>query len=107
MHYQFADEASIRPRGRGDQDMLLVASVLHLMSHYSARTRNDEPCIKLASVIERHLAALSRMQGADPVLRATCEQLRDTWANLVDVKIPILARRNLFARLVRIDGSES
>jgi hypothetical protein len=97
MNIPFADPAPQPARG---QDVLLVASLLHLMSHYTARGDGEAPCVKLASVIERHLCALSRLPQADPVLRATCEQLAERWALLVDdrmprpqpVKQPLLAR---------------
>jgi hypothetical protein len=66
---------------------LLTAALLHLMSQYTMRSPansggvskmddGDGPCIKLAAVIERHLDALARLPDAEPVLRATCEQLR-------------------------------
>ncbi|UVW28267.1 hypothetical protein [Massilia sp. H6] len=87
------------PRG---QDVLLVASLLHLMSHYTTRAGGEQPCVKLASVIERHLCALSRLPDADPVLRATCEQLADRWAGLVDERLPRPqpARQPLLARFM-------
>ena len=50
-----------------NQDTLLVASLLHLMSHYSAKGDGEPPCVKLASVIERHLCALARLPTIDPV----------------------------------------
>lgn len=93
------------------QDALLVASLLHLMSHYSARSAapanstmsGEQPCVKLASVIERHLCALSRLPSIDPVLRATCEQLADQWAGVVDAKLPAPApaRQPLLARFMK------
>lgn len=87
------------------QHAVLVAALLHLMSHYtihSARGR-EQPCVKLASVIERHLAALARLPDADPVLRATCEQLGSNWARLVDSAMPAPApvRRPLLERILR------
>ena len=92
--------ASGEPRS---QDALLVASLLHLMSHYSAKGDGEQPCLKLASVIERHLCALSRLPTIDPVLRATCEQLADQWANVVDAKLPppAPARQPLLARFMK------
>ena len=63
------------------QPELLVCSALHLMSHYSA---HGAPCVKLASVIERHLKALAAHEGLTPVLRATCQQLSEQWAAVVD-----------------------
>jgi len=89
------------------QDTLLVASLLHLMSHYSARSAGpvggEQPCVKLASVIERHLCALSRLPSIDPVLRATCEQLADQWAGVVDAKLPPPAplRQPLLTRFMK------
>ena len=87
----------------GSQDAVLVASLLHLMSHYSAKGDGEQPCVKLASVIERHLCALSRLSTIDPVLRATCEQLADQWANVVDARLqaPAPARGPLLARFMK------
>jgi hypothetical protein len=85
------------------QDTLLVASLLHLMSHYSAKGDGEPPCVKLASVIERHLCALARLPTIDPVLRATCEQLADQWANVVDARLPAPApaKQPLLARFMK------
>jgi hypothetical protein len=52
-------------------------------------------------VIERHLDALARLPDAEPVLRATCEQLRTRWADLVDSRMPAPPRRALLARILR------
>ena len=95
-----ADTTLSEPRS---QDALLVASLLHLMSNYSARGDGEQPCVKLASVIERHLCALSRLPTIDPVLRATCEQLADQWANVVDTRLPPPAptRVPLLARFMK------
>ena len=70
MTIPFADPALPPSSEARSQDVLLVASLLHLMSHYTARGDGEQPCVKLASVIERHLCALSRLPDADPVLRA-------------------------------------
>ena len=83
------------------QDALLVASLLHLMSNYSARGDGEQPCVKLASVIERHLCALARLPDLDPVLRATCEQLCERWAVLVDEGMPQPVKRNFLERIMR------
>jgi hypothetical protein len=88
---------------------LLIAALLHLMSQYTIRSakrdpRNpgDEgPCVKLAAVIERHLDALARLPDAEPVLRATCEQLRVKWEDLVDSRMPAPVRRPLLSRILR------
>lgn len=83
-------EASHNPA----QAELLVSATLHLMSHYSA----EGGCLKLASVIERHLKALSHAQGLAPVLRATCQQLSEQWANVVERTMPRTEKRGLFGR---------
>ena len=102
MNSSFADPA-LEPQAPRSQDVLLVASLLHLMSHYTARTDGEQPCVKLASVIERHLCALSRLPDVDPVLRATCEQLADRWAGLVDEQLPRSqpTRQPLLARFMK------
>ena len=101
MTIPFADAALPRPAPAArSQDVLLVASTLHLMSHY-ARADGEQPCVKLASVIERHLCALSRLPDADPVLRATCEQLAERWAGLVDEQLPRPVKQPLLARFMK------
>ncbi len=79
---------------------LLVSSALHLMTHYSALAGQAGDCVKLASVIERHLKALAGHGGLNPVLRATCLQLSEQWEAVVDRSMPAPARRSLFGRLV-------
>ena len=83
------------------RDVVMLASVLHLMSHYTARDEKDKPCVRLASVIERHLCALARLPDLDPVLRATCEQLCERWAALVDEAMPRPDKRNFLERIIR------
>lgn len=77
------------------QPELLISSVLHLMSHYSANLDETVPCTKLASVIERHLKALAVLPELTPVIRATCQQLSEQWAVVVERTI----RRSEAARL--------
>lgn len=104
MTIPFADPSLPWPAPQArSQDVLLVASLLHLMSHYTARGDGEPPCVKLASVIERHLCALARLPDADPVLRATCEQLAERWAGLVDAQLPRpqAARQPLLARFMK------
>ncbi|MFZ6726804.1 hypothetical protein ACO0K2_15030 [Undibacterium sp. MH2W] len=75
------------PASKPVQAELLLSAALHLMSHYSVRSASPEggtTCLKLASVIERHLKALSELPGLTPVLLATCQQLHEQWANLID-----------------------
>jgi len=86
------------------QPELLVSSALHLMSHYSASAGRAAPCIKLASVIERHLRALADHGDLNPVLRATCQQLSEQWAAVVDQALPRPPRPSLFGRLVPLRG---
>lgn len=62
---------------------LLIASVLHLMSHYLADIDNAGAGANLSLAIERHFQALSAMPGLSPVLRGTCAQLAQHWAPLV------------------------
>jgi hypothetical protein len=87
------------------QPELLVSSALHLMSHYSASAGQAGACLKLASVIERHLRALAGHTDLNPVLRATCQQLSEQWAAVVDQALPQPTRLSLFERLV--PGSRS
>lgn len=102
MTIPFADPTPPAQPARS-QDVMLVASLLHLMSHYTARADGEQPCVKLASVIERHLCALSRLPQVDPVLRATCEQLAERWALLVDDAMPrpLPVKQALLARFMK------
>ena len=100
------DELNAPAARRTPRHELLVAALLHLMSQYTVNNADacyrasDGPCVKLASVIECHLNALARLPDADPVLRATCEQLSVKWAALVDRALPAPARRPLLARIL-------
>ena len=97
-----ANEPSILPApDMRHRDAVMIASLLHLMSHYTARDEKDKPCVRLASVIERHLCALARLPDLDPVLRATCEQLCERWAALVDEAMPRPVKRNFLERIIR------
>lgn len=82
------------------QPELLVSAVLHLMSHYTANVSESGDCIKLASVIERHLKALADLPSLSPVLRTTCQQLSEQWAAVVERAMPKPEKINFFARLV-------
>ncbi|MBC7514189.1 MAG: hypothetical protein H7234_07110 [Herminiimonas sp.] len=79
--------AFAEPNGSPIQPELLISSVLHLMSHYSANLDDTLPCTKLASVIERHLHALAVLPELTPVLRTTCQQLSEQWAAVVEKTI--------------------
>ena len=81
------------------QPELLVSAVLHLMSHYNANMNETGVCVKLASVIQRHLKALADLPDLAPVLRATCQQLSEQWAAVVERSLPQPQRRPFFSRL--------
>jgi hypothetical protein len=100
MNYPFA-ETVMPDYGIPQRDAVMLASLLHLMSHYTARDEKEKPCVRLASVIERHLCALARLPDLDPVLRATCEQLCERWAGLVDEGMPQPVKRNFIERIMR------
>ena len=100
MKDQLAEDPLLPAQGTRHRDAVMLASLLHLMSHYTARDERDRPCVRLASVIERHLCALARLPDIDPVLRATCEQLCEKWAMLVDDGMPPPAKRNFIERIL-------
>lgn len=79
-----------------EQAEILISATLHLMSHYSA----EGGCLKLAAVIERHLKALASAQGLAPILKATCQQLAEQWALVVERTMPRVEKRTLFGRLM-------
>jgi hypothetical protein len=81
------------------QPELLVSAALHLMSHYSTQGREGGPCLKLASVIERHLKALAALPQLAPVLQGTCSQLAEQWAMHIEHASPA-ARPTLLARVL-------
>jgi hypothetical protein len=59
------------------------------MSHYTVNSTEDHAAptrARLASVIERHLQTLANLPDLAPVLKATCQQLSEQWARLVEVK---------------------
>ena len=85
------------------QPELLVAAVLHLMSHYTVNsTQNSDggSCVKLASVIERHLKILAELPDLAPVLRATCQQLSEQWSAVVECALPQQSKLNVLARWI-------
>lgn len=93
--------AFFEPAGNKVQPELLVSAVLHLMSHYTANNREAQSCTKLASVIERHLKALADLPDLAPVLRATCRQLSEQWANVVEQAIQSTEKQSRFLRFAR------
>jgi len=60
------DSAFVEPNNAPAQPELLVSAVLHLMSHYTASNQETKSCVKLASVIERHLKALADLPNLAP-----------------------------------------
>ncbi len=98
--FPFPGAAMTSPPAAPQQAQLLVSSALHLMTHYSAQAAQAGSCVKLASVIERHLKALASHGELTPVLRATCEQLSEQWAAVVDQALPPPAPRSLFGRVL-------
>jgi hypothetical protein len=94
------DPAFLEPNNAPTQPELLVSAVLHLMSHYTANHQESKSCVKLASVIERHLKALADLPNLAPVLRATCLQLSEQWATVVENTMPRPEKFNLFSRIV-------
>jgi hypothetical protein len=87
-------------RDGGPRPELMLSAVLHLMSHYTASAAEQGACVKLASVIERHLKALAGLPELAPVLRATCQQLSEQWAGVVESTLPDTDKGNFLARII-------
>jgi hypothetical protein len=98
MESHFVDTSLTTPPLAPPQPELLLSAALHLMSHYSAQANASGACVKLAAVIERHLKALSGHADLAPVLRATCAQLSEHWAGVVEASLakPARARARKF-----------
>ncbi|MDB5991429.1 MAG: hypothetical protein JWQ10_2832 [Herbaspirillum sp.] len=104
--------AFTEPHDAAAKPELLVAAVLHLMSHYTVNSTSNytanstanlqerHSCVKLASVIERHLKALADLPTLAPVLRTTCRQLSEQWAAVVERTMPQPIKFTLFARIM-------
>lgn len=92
-------KALLGPADSPAKPELLVSALLHLMSHYSAQLQEKDKCLRLAAVIERHLKVLSTLPGLSPLLQATCQQLAEDWANLVEQSLAPPAKPKLMARL--------
>jgi|EP01034_Spumella_vulgaris_P046338 hypothetical protein len=84
----------------GQRPELMLSAVLHLMSHYTANAGESGACLKLASVIERHLKALASLPELAPVLSATCQQLSEQWAGVVERSMPAREKHNFLERLM-------
>lgn len=90
------DTALFAPADAPAQPDLLVCATLHLMSHYTT----GGGCVKLASVIERHLKALADAPGLAPMLRATCRQLSEQWESVVERTLPQPEKFRLFGKFM-------
>lgn len=94
-----SDSAFFKPSGARSQSDLMVSSVLHLMSHYTAHGNELGVNLNLATVIERHLQELANAQELAPVLRTTCRQLVEQWAHMAQRTAPQPTRVGIWARL--------
>ena len=92
--------AFTEPHDAAARPELLVSAVLHLMSHYTANLHERSSCVKLASVIERHLKVLADLPGLAPVLRTTCKQLSEQWAAVVEHTMPQPEKFTLLGRIM-------
>ncbi|MET3131686.1 hypothetical protein AAKU55_001949 [Oxalobacteraceae bacterium GrIS 1.11] len=93
------DRNETRKHGTSQPELMLSA-VLHLMSHYTARGDDSGACLKLASVIERHLKALADLPELAPVLQATCQQLSEQWAGVVERAMAPPPKSTLLGRIL-------
>src|SRR5476649_1028256 len=90
----------LAPSHGGHNPELMLSAVLHLMSHYTAGSDDAGGCVKLASVIERHLKALASLPDLAPVLSATCQQLSEQWAGVVERALPAQESGNFLTRIM-------
>lgn len=78
---------------------MLIASVLHLMSHYVVDIDQSGTGSNLSVAIERHFQVLSNMTALPPVLRGTCSQLSQQWgAQVANATARAPATPSLLAR---------
>ena len=96
--------ALLEPTETPAKPELLMSALLHLMSHYTAHLHEKEKCLRLAAVIERHLKVLSTLPGLSPLLQATCQQLAEDWADLVEQSLPRPEKPRLMSRLAAVAG---
>ena len=94
------DSVLLSPCTGARQPELMLCTVLHLMSHYTERSAESGACLKLASVIERHLKALAGRSDLSPVLQATCQQLSEQWASVVESAMPRPPESSFFSRIM-------
>jgi hypothetical protein len=90
----------LAPTNSGHNPELMLSAVLHLMSHYMAGKDDASGCVKLASVIERHLKALASLPDLAPVLSATCQQLSEQWAGVVERNMQEQEKTNFLSRIM-------
>ncbi len=102
MSIELSNPIFLAPPAGAPRPELMLSAVLHLMSHYTAHAGDAGGCVKLASVIERHLKALSSLPGLSPVLSATCHQLSDDWAGVVERSLarPEADKTGLLSRIM-------
>lgn len=107
MRTEHDDPVFFSPKNGRHQPELMVSAVLHLMSHYTANNgRSDSgSCVKLASVIERHFKALAGLPDLAPVLRATCLQLSEQWAAIVERDMPRPKKAGMLSRIIAVAKS--
>lgn len=76
-HRDDADAATSAsdPTDDHDDPALVISSSIFLLSAYA----RGGGCRRLASVIVRHLDAVTERDDVAPVIRATCAQLREHW----------------------------
>jgi hypothetical protein len=90
----------LAPTHGGHNPELMLSAVLHLMSHYTAGGDDAGGCVKLASVIERHLKALAGLPELSPVLSATCQQLSEQWATVVERNLHYQEKSSFLTRIM-------
>ncbi len=73
----------LAPKDGGPRPELMLSAVLHLMSHYTASAAEQGALPELA-----------------PVLRATCQQLSEQWAGVVESTLPGPDKSNFLARII-------
>ena len=82
------------------QAELRVSALLHRMSHDTASACESGCWIKLASVIESHLKAVTDLLNLASVLRTTCQQLSEKSAEDVESAMSKPEKINCFARII-------
>ena len=100
MAIEHSNPIFLAPSHGGPDPELRLSAVLHLMSHYTAGADTSGSCVKLASVIERHLKALASLPDLAPVLSATCAQLSEQWASEVERNMHEQEKTNFLSRIM-------